>query len=117
MNKRKTERQAMPLVFKALGLLLAGLFLLLGLLGLVLPIIPGILFLFLAAILLAKVSSRFDSLLNSNKEMRYWRRRWHTTNSLPLMQRVKLSFWVVAKAVVNGVEAAVNSLTGNRSKS
>lgn len=107
----------MPIVFKGLCLILVGIFVVLGLVGLVLPIIPGILFLFLAALLLAKVSSRFDALLNRNSEMRYWRRRWDTTNKLPMLQRLKLSFWVAARAVVNGVEAAVNSLNKTRADS
>lgn len=117
MSTQKTERHTMSLLVKAGYLILFGCLLLLGLLGLVLPIIPGLLFLFLAALLLAKISSRFDSLLNSNKEMRYWRRRWQLSNSLPLIQRIKLSFWVVAGAVVNGVEAGINSLNRGRSSS
>ena len=111
MNSGKSKHQSMPIVFKGLCLILVGFFVLLGLVGLILPIIPGILFLFLAALLLAKVSSRFDAMLNRNKDMRYWRRRWTTSNSLPLAQRLKLSFWVAARAVVNGVEAAVNSVS------
>ncbi len=117
MNSPKTKPHALPLVFKVLCLVLVGFLFLLGLAGLVLPIIPGILFLFLAAILLAKISRRFDTLLNSNKEMRYWRRRWNTTQSLPLSQRVKLCFWMVAKAVVNGVEAGINTLKKSQTKS
>ncbi|MEX0964515.1 MAG: DUF454 family protein [Pseudohongiellaceae bacterium] len=104
----------MPLYLKGLCLLIVGLFVLMGIVGLILPIIPGILFLFLAALLLAKVSSSFDAALNRNKHMRYWRRRWDTTNNLPLLQRIKLSFWIVAKAAVNGVEAALKSLNKMR---
>lgn len=116
MNSDKSKHQAMPFLLKGLCLVLVGIFVLLGIVGLVLPIIPGILFLFLAALLLAKVSSRFDAMLNRNREMRYWRRRWDTTSALPLMQRVKLSFWVIARAAVNGVEAAVTSLSKTRAK-
>jgi uncharacterized membrane protein YbaN (DUF454 family) len=114
VNANNTQHQAMPLAFKALCLLLVGICLVLGVVGLVLPIIPGVLFLFLAAILLAKVSSRFDSLLNRNSEMRYWRRRWERSHRLPLPQRLKLSFWMLAKAVVNAVEVGANSLKKNR---
>ncbi len=115
MNSGKSKHKPMPILFKGLCLVLVGFFVLLGLVGLVLPIIPGILFLFLAALLLAKVSRRFDTMLNRNKDMRYWRRRWDTSSSLPLMQRLKLSFWVAARAVVNGVEAAVDSVSKTRS--
>ncbi|MDG1026424.1 MAG: hypothetical protein P8R01_10895 [Gammaproteobacteria bacterium] len=48
--------------------------------------------------------------------MRNWRSRWDRSNSLPLLQRVKLSFWVLARAVVNGVEAAANSLNKARAE-
>ena len=112
----KSKPKPMPILFKGLCLVLVGFFVLLGLAGLVLPIIPGILFLFLAALLLAKVSSRFDTLLNRNKDMRYWRRRWDSSSRLPILQRLKLAFWVTARAVVNGVEAAVNSIGKTRSK-
>lgn len=116
MSTQKTESQLMSLVFKGMCLILVGILAVIGVIGLVLPIIPGILFLFLAAILLAKISSRFDSLLNKNKDMRYWRRRWNTTNALPLIQRIKLSFWVVARAIVNGVEAGISTLRKNHSR-
>jgi len=114
MSEKNSENGVMPLLFKGAGLLLVGVLALLGLVGLILPIIPGILFLFLAALLLAKISSRFDTLLHRNENMRAWRRRWDSSNSLPLMKRVHLSLLLVARAVVNGVEAAVNSLNKAR---
>ena len=114
MNPKQSKNQLLPLLLKGAGLVLVGILALLGLIGLVLPVIPGILFLFFAALLLTKISSRFDTLLNSNSQMRYWRSRWDRSNSLPLLQRVKLSFWVLARAVVNGVEAAANSLNKAR---
>ena len=110
MSEQNSENGLVPMLFKGACLILVGLLTLIGLAGLILPIIPGILFLFLAALLLAKVSSRFDTLLHRNENMKTWRRRWDTTNTLPLLKRVKLSFLLVARAVVNGVEATVNSL-------
>jgi uncharacterized membrane protein YbaN (DUF454 family) len=116
MSVNISENGLLPLLMKGVGLLVVGLLTLLGLAGLILPIIPGILFLFLAALLLAKISSRFDSLLHRNENVRVWRRRWDTTNTLPLMKRVKLSFLYFARAVVNGVEAAVNTLNKSQTK-
>ena len=109
MNEKKSVNGLIPLLFKGACLLLVGLLTLVGLVGLILPIIPGILFLILAAMLLAKISRRFDALLHKNENMRTWRRRWNTSNALPLLQRVKLSCLLVARAVVNGVETTVNS--------
>lgn len=117
MKEKNSENDLMPMLFKGACLILVGLLTLVGLVGLILPIIPGILFLFLAALLLAKVSSRFDALLHKNENMRTWRRRWDTSNALPLLQRVKLSCLLVARAVVNGVEATVNSLKNVNSSS
>jgi len=117
MSEKNSENGLMPLLFKGACLVLVGLLTLVGLAGLILPIIPGILFLFLAALLLAKVSSRFDSLLHKNENMKAWRRRWDTTNSMPFLQRIKLSLLLVARAVVNGVETAVDSLNKARADS
>lgn len=117
MSEMNSENGLIPILFKGACLVLVALLTLIGLVGLILPIIPGILFLFLAALLLAKVSSRFDALLHRNENMRTWRRRWDTTNTLPLLQRLKLSFLLVARAVVNGVEAAINSLKNANSSS
>tara|TARA_B110000238_G_scaffold65703_1_gene72154 strand:+ start:136 stop:591 length:456 start_codon:yes stop_codon:yes gene_type:complete len=110
MSEKNSENGLLPMLYKGACLVLVGLLTLLGIAGLILPIIPGILFLFLAALLLAKVSSRFDALLHKNESMRTWWRRWDTSNALPLLQRVKLSFLLVARAVVNGIETTVNSL-------
>lgn len=117
MNKKKSVNGLMTMLFKGACLVMVGLLTLVGLAGLILPIIPGILFLFLAALLLAKVSSRFDALLHRNENMKAWRRRWNASNSLPLLQRVKLSCLLVARAVVNGVETAVNSLNKAKANS
>ncbi len=117
MRKSNSELGLVPLLMKGFGLVAVGLLALLGLVGLILPIIPGILFLFLAALLLAKISSRFDAVLHKNENMKVWRRRWDKTNTLPLAKRLKLSFLYIARAVVNGVEAAVNSLNRARADS
>ena len=73
MSEKNSENGLLPMLYKGACLVLVGLLTLLGILGLILPIIPGILFLFLAALLLAKVSSRFDALLHKNESMRTWR--------------------------------------------
>jgi uncharacterized membrane protein YbaN (DUF454 family) len=117
MSKKNSENGLMPMMYNGACLVLVGLLTLLGIVGLILPIIPGLLFLFLAALLLAKVSSRFDALLHKNENMRTWRRRWDTSNALPLPLRIKLSLLLVARAVVNGVETAINSLNKTRADS
>lgn len=117
MSEKNSDGGLLPMLFKGVGLLLVGLLTLVGLAGLILPVIPGLVFLFLAALLLAKISSRFDALLHRNENLRAWRRRWDTSNALPLIQRVHLSLLLIARAVVNGVETAVNSLNKTRADS
>jgi hypothetical protein len=117
ISKKNSENGLMPIMYKgAVCCLLAYLPCSEWWVCLLL-IISGMLFLFLAALLLAKVSSRFDALLHNNENMRTWRRRWDTSNALPLPQRVKLSLLSVARAVVNDVETAINSLNKTRADS
>ena len=54
------------IIVKAVLVVVIGLCLILGIIGLILPVIPGILFLFIGAILLSKLSTRFASYLKQN---------------------------------------------------
>jgi uncharacterized membrane protein YbaN (DUF454 family) len=98
----------MPFYLKALILVCVGIFLVIGLIGLILPIIPGILFLALAALLLAKISSRFAYYLNNNSSWQRMRRYWRSMSFLSVAQQVKLSFWFAARSLVSGIDSAVN---------
>lgn len=66
---------------------LAALFI--GLLGLLIPIIPGVLFLLLAAILFAGVSRRFRAHLHASPRARPYLLRWEATAGLPFAARCK----------------------------
>lgn len=115
MDYTKITSQGIPFLYKALCIVLVVCFVLIGLVGLVLPIIPGFLFLFLAAILLARISSRFKYLLHNHTTSKRWMKHWHSTKALSLMQRLKLSFWVAARSAVNAVESGVDVLRKGRS--
>ncbi|NQV68658.1 MAG: DUF454 family protein [Pseudohongiella sp.] len=110
MNYSKINPQKMPFLYKALCILLVVCCVIIGLVGLILPVIPGFLFLFFAAILLARISTRFKSLLHNNPATAPWMKHWHSSQTLSVLQRAKLSFWVVARSLVSGVESAVNLL-------
>lgn len=97
---------------KLLGLGLFALFLGLGLIGLVLPIIPGIVFLLLALYVLTRISGRFASLANRNSLIRRSFRRLGHVRTLPAVDVVKLSFWVTARGIVNGAAAVARKITG-----
>lgn len=107
VNDPDLETRPMSWFCKALCLAVVGCFVLVGLVGLILPIIPGILFLILAAFLLAKISTRFNFLFKSSSFLGRWMKFRRSTAALTIVQRVKLSFWVLARSVVGGVEAGV----------
>ena len=114
MDYSKITSQGMPFLGKALCIMLIVCFVIIGLVGLILPIIPGFLFLFLAAILLARISGRFNYLLHNHSTSKRWMKHWHSTKALSNMQRLKLSFWVAARSVVKAVESGVGVLTRGR---
>jgi uncharacterized membrane protein YbaN (DUF454 family) len=77
--------------------------LLLGFAGLILPLIPGLLFLGIAAIVAAKVSPRFAETLRQNDTMRAYLDRTEGFGDLPLDQKIKLGGLLFLKAMIDGV--------------
>lgn len=107
VNPRKSNSYLMPILWKVLCIALIAFCVVVGLIGLILPIIPGFIFLFIAAILLARISSRFKSFLTSNSNMKAWMQRADTINTLSIFQRIRLGFWLSARILTNSVEAVV----------
>ena len=77
--------------------------LLLGFAGLILPILPGLLFLGVAAIVAAKFSPRFAETLRRNDTLRGYMDRTEGFNELPLDQKLKLAGLLFVKALIDGV--------------
>jgi uncharacterized membrane protein YbaN (DUF454 family) len=75
--------------------------LILGLVGLVVPVLPGILFLALAAICFSAMSPKFATRLQRHPTWRGWQRRWAGSSGLPLFHRLRLAFWLAADATLN----------------
>jgi uncharacterized membrane protein YbaN (DUF454 family) len=75
--------------------------LMLGLVGLVVPILPGILFLALAAVSFSAMSPKFQNRLQRHPTWRGWQRRWAGSRGLPLFHRFRLAFWLTAEATLN----------------
>ena len=98
----------MPVLTKVICIALIVCFVVVGLIGLVLPIIPGLIFLFIAVILLARISSRFDAVLKRNSTFQGWMKHADTINSLSFSQRVRLSFWMSARIITNAIESGIN---------
>jgi len=102
----------MPLFYKIVAVLLIGGFVIVGLIGLVLPIIPGILFLFLAAYLVTRVSRRAAAAAHNNPWFSRHMRDFNRAGKLSAGQRVRLSLLVMAKMVVHGVESGISFVKG-----
>ena len=108
-NVDHSEQQSyhMPFLMKALIMGVIGIFLIIGLAGLILPIIPGILFLSMAAVLLSKISSRFAFYLQHNTTWIKWRRYWRSIGFLSFAQQLKLSLLVLARSLLNAIDSSV----------
>jgi uncharacterized membrane protein YbaN (DUF454 family) len=89
-------------MIKRAALIIAAVaFTLLGLIGLIIPILPGFLFLILAVVCVSALSPRFERRLARHPAWRGWRLRWRESRGLPLHRRVQLAFWLSAEAAMN----------------
>ncbi len=111
MNYSEEHSTELPFLMKAVLMLIVGVFVIIGLIGLILPIIPGILFLGLAAWLMTKVSSRFSFHLEQNATWLKLKRFWRSTSFLSLTQQVKLSFLVAARSFVDAIDSLVDFIS------
>lgn len=87
--------------YLALGLLLA----VLGVIGLILPILPGVLFLLAAVLVVSKASTRVKRFADSDPRLREARRRFDSFARLGVRDRLRLAGWMSADALVRGAEA------------
>jgi uncharacterized membrane protein YbaN (DUF454 family) len=94
----------MPLVYKIACIVLIAGFLIIGLLGLILPIIPGVLFLFLAALLLTRVSRRAAVFAHSQPWFHRNMHHWQASGGLSPGQRFKLGFLLSARIIVKSLQ-------------
>lgn len=104
MIRATSQQGELSMTGKFLGLLLFALLFVIGLL-LVLPVIPGLLFLVLALFVLSRISPRVAFLANRNSWMRRAFRRLGHIRTLPARDLLRLSFWVAARAAVSGAAA------------
>lgn len=84
----------------------------LGLIGLLVPILPGVLFLAVAALCFSAVSPRFQARLNRHPAWRGWQLRWRQGRGLPLLRRLKLAFWLTAEAAMKALRAPARRVRG-----
>lgn len=89
--------------YKVLGFALVLCFLLLGVVGLVLPILPGIVFLFLALYVLTKVSKRAAAYAHSKPWFNYHLQHLRAASGLSFTARCKLAGLIAVRGVIDGV--------------
>jgi uncharacterized membrane protein YbaN (DUF454 family) len=78
-------------------------FLLLGLAGLILPLLPGLLFIGIAAIVAAKVSPKFGDLLRQNPTLGAYLDRTDSFVALPWLKRIQVAALLLLKMTIDGV--------------
>jgi uncharacterized membrane protein YbaN (DUF454 family) len=95
--------------------IIAGLIILLclavGLLGLILPIIPGLLFLAIAAVIAAKYSPELERLLRQNRTMSGYMDSADGFVDLNLAKKAQLAGLLCLKMLIDGVAFAVSAVT------
>ncbi len=104
MKILKSPRQ---MIYAVLGVSL----LLLGLIGLVIPVIPGLLFLFLAIYLLGKVSSRVKRWSDGNSAIAGVHRHFDRMGQVSVLDRVRVGALMVLGTVVGLVDKAAEGLS------
>jgi uncharacterized membrane protein YbaN (DUF454 family) len=79
----------------------------LGMIGLVLPIIPGLLFLAVAAVIAAKLSPAFARTLRQNPTLSSYLDRTEGIEALPLGKKVQVACLLCVKMLIDGVALLV----------
>ena len=98
----------MKYIFGKIFVLAQVLFLVaLGLVGLLVPIIPGLLFLMAAALIVARYSPAMESYLTRNRYTADCLRISHRFFTLDTWDKARLCFWSSLKVTLNGVEWTV----------
>ena len=81
--------------------------LLFGLAGLILPLIPGLLFIAIAAFVAAKVSPRFAGLVRENETLREYLDQADRVAGVPLAQKAQVIGLLLLKMLIDGVALLV----------
>jgi uncharacterized membrane protein YbaN (DUF454 family) len=81
--------------------------LVIGGIGLLLPIVPGLLFLAIAAVVAAKLSPAFGQTLRRNATLAGYLDRADELAELPLGQKIRLAGLLCVKMVIDGVAMLV----------
>jgi uncharacterized membrane protein YbaN (DUF454 family) len=81
--------------------------LLLGLAGLILPLIPGLLFIAIAVFVAAKLSPRFATVVRENDTLRGYLDQADRIAGVPVAQKIKVVGLLLLKMLIDGVALLV----------
>lgn len=95
----------LPLYAKIASIVVIIGFVIIGVIGLLLPVIPGVVFLFLAVLLATRVSRRVSKAAHANPWFREHMHTWKTSSQLPVGRKLMLSVLLFAKGLVDGARA------------
>ena len=83
----------------------------LGAIGLILPLIPGLLFLAIAAVIAAKLSPAFERTLRRNATLAGYLDRTDGFLALPPGKKVQVACWLALKMLIDAVALLVAGIT------
>ena len=109
MNLSANNEQPLHWLQRVLYGTAAALCLLLGVIGLILPVIPGIVFLALGGVLLGKASTRLARRLKwpgSGNSEHYFR----ASKSLHLTDKLRLGGWLLARSIIRAVQGLLRTV-------
>jgi len=101
----------LPLAYRLLCVGLIVCFAIVGLIGLILPIIPGIVFLLLALYLLTRVSRRVANYMHRQPWYHQRMRDFSAASKLSWTGKIRLSLLVLARGVVDAIRALLSFRT------
>lgn len=110
MHLPTPQFRPLPLYARVIAMILILGFVALGLIGLILPVIPGVLFLFLAVLLATRVSRRVSQAAHANSWFRQHMHTWQTSARLPLGRKLALSALLIVKGMLSAIRAAAGLL-------
>lgn len=98
----KIQTRSFPV--KVMYVVIAAMLLMLGVLGLIIPVLPGVIFILLAILLLAQVSSRVNRWARKQPLMRKANYQLSAFSQLRWPDRARLAGWMLLDSVNSGVQ-------------
>ena len=90
---------------KVIYLVIGGMCLTLGVIGLIVPIVPGVLFLMAAVYLLSRASAKIKNFTDRDPRILLMQQRMEQFAEVDAIDRIRLTGWMTLDAIVKGVQA------------